>query len=267
MVSCMARDARQRADSCGFAVNVAVIPRLGAKKFLAFGDSITAGVSASCPFPLIGDPLLWNLQDVQRLFASVNATTAYPNVLSGQLASRYATQSFTVANDGLPGELASGDRTESRLVSALNRHGPEVLLLQEGINDLHANVPSSTIEKELGRLVRTAKAGGVAVFLGTLLPERPGSCRARAPDEIAAMNRRVRSVAASEGATLVDLYGAFVGQESTLLGQDGLHPTPEGYEVMATTFFNAIRDKLELPPGGMAFHGAQADKVKHASAR
>ena len=216
---------------------------------MAFGDSITAGTLASCPFPLIGDPLFWNLQDVQRLFASVNATTAYPNVLSGQFASRYTTQSFTVANEGLPGELASGDRTESRLVAALNRHVPEVLLLQEGINDLHARVPPSTIEKELGRLVRAAKTRGVPVFLGTLLPERPGSCLASAPDAIAAMNGRVRSVAASEGATLVDLYEAFVGQESTLLGQDGLHPTPEGYEVMATTFFNAIRATLELPPG------------------
>jgi lysophospholipase L1-like esterase len=47
--------------------------------------------------------------------------------------------------------------------------------------------------------------------------------------------------------TLVELYTAFQGQESTLLGLDGLHPNEAGYQRMAELFFEAIRQKLEVP--------------------
>jgi lysophospholipase L1-like esterase len=78
-----------------------------------------------------------------------------------------------------------------------------------------------------------------------LLPQRVNACRAYAPSLIAPTNDLIRSLALTEGATLVDLYQAFTGMENTLLGIDGLHPTEAGYDKMAQTFFDAIRPKLE----------------------
>jgi hypothetical protein len=64
--------------------------------------------------------------------------------------------------------------------------------------------------------------------------------------DVVPANAQIRTMAASEGAILVDLYPIFDGQTSTLLGLDGLHPNEAGYAKMAETFYNAIRDNLEV---------------------
>jgi lysophospholipase L1-like esterase len=219
---------------------------------MAFGDSITWGSNGMCVRRFDGDATTWAFQDLQSLFANVNPpSAAYPGVLEALLESRYRAQSFTVANEGLPGEAVTNSNTFPRFVKALDTHQPEVLLLQEGVNDLHA--PSSrrpspaVIAAALGTMVREAKGRGIEVFLGTILPERVGACRAFGPERIPPANIEIRALAAREGVVLVDLYQAFVGQESTLLDQDGLHPSVAGYARMAGAFFDAIRATLEAP--------------------
>jgi hypothetical protein len=49
----------------------------------------------------------------------------------------------------------------------------------------------------------------------------------------------------------VDLYQAFLGQEGTLLDEDGLHPSDAGHEKMAEVFFDAIRLTFEATASGM----------------
>ena len=58
-------------------------------------------------------------------------------------------------------------------------------------------------------------------------------------------NTGVRGIAQGEGVPLVDVYAAFNGNLS-LLGSDGLHPTAEGYKVIATAFADAIKNAFEL---------------------
>jgi lysophospholipase L1-like esterase len=137
----------------------------------------------------------------------------------------------------------------ARLPDVLSRDAPEALLLLEGVNDLNggrdAAIPA--VVDGLRSMVRLARGRGIAVFLGTLLPERPGGFRAFAPASIVPANKLIRDVAIAEGAVLVDLYLTFEGQTDTLLGADGLHPTEGGYQKMAETFFTAVRDRLEVP--------------------
>jgi lysophospholipase L1-like esterase len=61
-------------------------------------------------------------------------------------------------------------------------------------------------------------------------------------------NDGIRVLAGSQGVALVDLYAAFVGQESTLIGFDGLHPSEAGYQKIAQTFFDVIRARYEGAP-------------------
>ena len=76
------------------------------------------------------------------------------------------------------------------------------------------------------------------VFLATIPPEN--LMRAVVP-----FNDQVRSLAASKGVPLVDVYQAF-GGDLTLIGNDGLHPTAAGYHLIADTFFASIKQTLEL---------------------
>ena len=245
-VACTATDAQQNTASCGFSVAVAAPPRLTATKFVAFGDSITRGVSAACVRSAAG-VIRWLSPAEDLLHLELRPAIAYPTRLKVRLDGRYTAQSPTVANEGLPGESVISSAARSRLIAVLDSQAAEVLLLQEGVNDLHghgaAGIP--LLAESLRQMVREGTARGIEVFLGTLLPEREGGCRAGQPALIAPANDLIRAVAAEEGVALVDLHAAFAGDTGTLLGEDGLHPSEAGYEKIAETFFKEIRARLE----------------------
>lgn len=239
-VVCTARDSAspQRQAQCIFSVTVKQSFSVGATRFLAFGDSITAG------------EVEYNVSGASVL--DVEVSKAYPTLLRSMLTARYPQQSITLHNAGSPGQPAScpvgssfcGVNDISQQVVSSQA---QVLLLMQGVVDL-AGGGGAAIDpmiEGLKFMIRDAKRRGVTrVFLGTLLPEKRGS-RSYAMDYIVPANDEIRDLASREGVDLVDLYAGMVGKEATLIGNDGLHPTPEGYEVMATLFFEAIKSKLE----------------------
>lgn len=257
--TCTARDSRQQAATCTFPVSVVKVPQLLATRFMAFGDSITAGVLATtCPAgggvscavtslqPLLSHPT----DDLRLLYPGIGeeSLAAYPRQLQAMLASRFSAQSISVVNEGSPGEFIAEGR--SRLPGTLARAAPQILLLQEGANDINqARPPIATLVSDLRAMVREAKSRGIEVFVGTVLPQRPRACRGYdfcdgVADSVL-LNAQIRPMVASEGAVLVDLYPIFDGQTSTLLGLDGLHPNEAGYQRMADAFATAIRQRLE----------------------
>ena len=150
-------------------------------------------------------------------------------------------------NRGNPGEeLADG---VSRLPGVLSADMPQIVLLQEGANDVNQGRSPTTMAASLRSMVRDARSRGMQAYVGTLLPQRPlgvgGSCRGFGADNVGAANDQIRAMAASEGAPLVDLYQAFGGTPGDLIGPDGLHPTEAGYSKIADSFFDVIRQRLE----------------------
>jgi lysophospholipase L1-like esterase len=196
---------------------------------VAFGDSISDGVLGFAPFG-VGDP---------------GPPVGYAFKLRTLLAEHYTAQTFTMTDEGVPGESIT--RGMSRLAGVLSADMPEVVMLFEGINDLNggrdAAIPA--VVSGLASMVRTTRSRGMAPFVATFLPQRPRGQRAFAVNTIVPANEQVRAMAASEGAVLVDLYAAFDGHVDTLIGPDGLHPSEEGYQKIADTFFQVIRDRLE----------------------
>ncbi len=205
-------------------------PVLGVTSLLAFGDSLTEGQSA-----------------VSRTMALVNVTS-YPSYLQQLLATTYTSQSITVANEGRSGEWAQDG--QFRLPLTLDRAQPpaQALLLLEGVNDLNALGASgvSRAEAAIEAMARAGRTRKLRVFLATLPTQRPGGARAGAAELVSELNRRIRIIARGEGAVLVDLELLF-GTNYDLLSEDGLHPTSEGYRVIATAFFDAVRRDLERP--------------------
>jgi len=139
----------------------------------------------------------------------------------------------------------------ARLPGVLAR-GYQVLLLHEGANDINVASDAQVLAalSNIRNMVRFAKGRGVRVFLGTMTPQNPFSCiapcRTGGYAQIPSYNLGLAAIAASEGVTLVDVFTAFHGDTTTLIGPDGLHPTAEGYRVMAGAFFDAIKTALEI---------------------
>jgi lysophospholipase L1-like esterase len=260
-VGCSATVSESRV-SCSFNVTVAAPPQLEKTRMLAFGDSITFGSDGLCPFGQTG--LTWT--PIEMLRSSIGELAAvanpYPPVLQGKLKERYTSQSPVVFNAGVSGEFVTESETRRRYTRLLNEQNPEVVLLQEGINDLHVLAFYGIPPAEGARLVRDAlrllsleaRGRGMRVFLGTLLPQRPNGCRAfgippnSSTDLIAPTNDLIRSMAAAEGLDLVDLFAVFNGHTTDFLAQDGLHPSDAGYAAIGQAFFDAIRQKLEKAP-------------------
>jgi lysophospholipase L1-like esterase len=248
-VTCAATDALQRTDSCSFVVNVSAPPRLATTAFLSFGDSITAGEDGQ-------NSTASSLSVMRsRYHPSVLFPFAerYPQELQQLLLDRYKTQSPAVDNQGLAGEAASDPAALSRFRTLTSTGKYNAALIMEGSNDLYDRddhiFPAAY--DGLRSMIRDAKGRGIRPYLATIPPMDPTRCvpvcRGLPWSLVVSFNDGVRTLAATEGVTLVDVYQGFNGNLS-LLGPDGLHPAEEGYQKIASLFLTSIEQTLEVTP-------------------
>ncbi|HUQ89277.1 MAG TPA: GDSL-type esterase/lipase family protein [Vicinamibacterales bacterium] len=240
-VKCTATDSLNRKGECSFTVTVSKLAQLSRVRFLAFGDSVTAG-EVSFPVGSTSHGMALISKQV------VVPAAAYPTILAKTLQGRYSSQadSIVVANYGLGGEKAAVAR--DRFIQALNIVRPEVVLLMQGYNDIPggADGAASTAASEVEIMVAEARNRGMRVFLATLVPPRPGGNRTIGQIYIDDYNNRMRVVASRQGAVLVDLYTAILPDVQRYIGVDGLHPNEAGYARIADLFFQAIQANLEV---------------------
>jgi lysophospholipase L1-like esterase len=192
-----------------------------AGQYLAFGDSITRGD---------GD-----------------MSGGYPARLQGLLAGHFGYAN--VRNRG-------ADATNSyEALERLDRNlfNDAFALILYGTNDWQIagcqEDPSLCPTAENLRIViRRVKAVGTLPFVATLTPANPAINDAR-NDWIEAINATIKTMAAQEGAVLVDLYQAFENQGGDLsrFFSDDVHPNGAGYEVIAEGFFEAIAHGRAAP--------------------
>ena len=191
-------------------------------KFLAFGDSITAGVVDLPSMLMLGPP------------------DTYPFKLEQMLRQRYPAQTFSVPNYGVPGETTI--KGAGRLPSVLSTEKPEVLLLLEGIN----NINGLTVEQQaaaLEEMLDAARRRDIDVIVATVMPMTPraGSLfRPTTLQKIRDVNARIVRLALDyDVAPAVDLYAIFEANLG-LISRDGLHPTLQGQTRIAEAFRDEI---------------------------
>jgi lysophospholipase L1-like esterase len=158
----------------------------------------------------------------------------------------------------------------STMAGALEEQLPVALELEPTLATVWVNrwdvvtgVPVETYERQLTELVRALRRGGRTEVLVANVPPLPTGSGAsvalgRSPDEdddldfaevpaataeelaarISAYNDAIARVAASEGATLVDLQGA--ADAASLFTGDGIGLTPEGHARAAELFADAL---------------------------
>lgn len=198
------------------------LPRRGgsADVFLAFGDSITFGN------PEVGDG------------------ESYRAMLEARLRQWFG--AGRVVNEGL--NSSDSQAGAHRLEALLEHYRPGFVLILYGTNDWNHPVCRTADCFTAGNvesMIRTARGTGVEPFVATILPTNVGwddrATHSR-NDWVATQNEAIRAVSRREGAVLVDLFEAF---ERSPLGYrklfvDHVHPSADGYDLMARTWFEAI---------------------------
>ncbi len=119
---------------------------------------------------------------------------------------------------------------------------PALVVIAGGTNDIAEAAGPYDPEVTLGNfktMVELAKANGIKVVIGSLLPCARftwGTCPDNAPDAIEKMNAMLREYAESAGVPFADYYPHLVVGEERALNPDwtfdNIHPTLPGYKVM-----------------------------------
>jgi lysophospholipase L1-like esterase len=197
---------------------------------LCFGDSITRGV---------GDGA--SAESLPPLPAG------YPGRLQPLLVSKTKLP-LTVINDGSPGERTPGGLV--RLRRDLPRNTPDYTLLLEGANDVEDGHTSRALAN-LQRMIDSVFQTGGMPLLGTITPSCCAHKNQLPEGAVIAYNDQLRAIALNDSIPIVDFYAAFTAGPNpdsnsdpdapydSTLGlihvPEGLHPTPNGYDVMAAT--------------------------------
>lgn len=129
---------------------------------------------------------------------------------------------------------------------------PKVVVILGGTNDIAGNTGASTlemIEDNLMSMTELARANGIRVVLGSVLPayDYPWRKGLEPAPKIVALNTWMKAYAARVGAVYADFHSPMADERQGLkaeLTRDGVHPTEAGYAVMAPIVERAIAAAL-----------------------
>lgn len=139
----------------------------------------------------------------------------------------------TVVNASVSGETSAGGR--SRLPAALDRHKPDLLILELGANDGLRGLKPSLMAENLSAMIRAARDKGARVLLvGMQMPPNYG----------AAYNQRFQQtfvdVAREQNVPLVPFLLDGFAEHGEMFQNDGIHPTAEAQKIIVDTVWKEL---------------------------
>lgn len=156
------------------------------------------------------------------------------------LQTRLAQEGFrhTVVNGSVSGETSAGGR--SRLPAALERHKPDLLILELGANDGLRGLPPPVMAQNLKAMVEAAHEAGAQVLLvGMELPPNYGR----------AYNKRFQQafadIAREKQLAFVPFLLTGFATEQEMFLPDGIHPTADAQKVILDTVWQRLEPLLE----------------------
>ena len=186
------------------------VPDNAAATIVAFGDSLTAGVSGR----------------------------SYPDQLQDLLTANH--YSYRVENQGVSGDTSTDGLARIDNVIAID---PALVLLEFGGNDGLRGVPVAETRKNLDAMItRLQQAKIPLVLLGITLPPNYGA------DYVKPFTELFPALARQHKIKLIPFLLLNVYQNSSLMQPDGIHPNEAGNKTVAQDVFYLIRPLLRLHP-------------------
>jgi acyl-CoA thioesterase-1 len=179
-------------------------------RIVAFGDSLTAGLG-------------------------VAAEQAYP----AQLQRRLDEQSlrYRVVNAGVSGDTTAGGL---RRVDWVLKSRPDFVILELGANDGLRGLKLEETKANLERIIRRCQEASVTVILaGMRLPPNYGREYTNGFEAI------YPALAKQHRLTLIPFFLDGVAGSTSLNQADGIHPTSEGYRIIADKVFEIVKPLLK----------------------
>jgi acyl-CoA thioesterase-1 len=133
---------------------------------------------------------------------------------------------------------------------------PAAVVILAGTNDIAGNTGPMTIEEieaNYASIAELARSHDIKVVFSSVLPvnnytpESQEFFATRSPEKILALNRWLQDYCAKNACIYLDYFTPMVDEKGLLkksLAEDGLHPNPAGYKIMAPLAEAAIQKAL-----------------------
>jgi len=202
------------------------VPTQSRVRIVAMGDSTTAGTPA---------------------FRSPREA---PPRGSGDETSQYAYwlmkahPDWDVVNQGVNGERS--DQIRARFEQDVVDQKPAVVVIIAGVNDVYQGRPARHVKEQLAAMYARARAAGIQVVAGTIIPYNVASDNQNA--RMHDINDWIRAQART-GIAVVDTRAAVAASDNPDMlasSPDSLHPDAAGYRKMADALAPAIERALRL---------------------
>jgi acyl-CoA thioesterase-1 len=187
-------------------------PTTATKTILFFGNSLTAGYGV--------DPI-----------------QAFPALIQQKIDSMHLP--YKVINGGVSGETSAGGN--QRIDFVLKQQPVDIFVLELGANDGLRGIPLSETRKDLQSIIDKVKAkypDAKLVLAGMQIPPNMG--QAYATD----FRKIFPELAKKNNMILIPFLLEGVGGEARLNQQDGIHPTPEGHQIVAQNVWKELKGIL-----------------------
>ena len=170
---------------------------------------------------------------------------------SGNVESQYAYwltkrhPDWRALNRGVDGERS--DEIRARFARDVVQAEPDVVVILAGVNDVYQGRSAESVEGELEAMYDLARAAKISVVAGSIIPYNTATPEQNA--RMHAVNGWIRDYADRHdgSVTFCETRAAVAdpGQPDRLVSSpDDLHPSPNGYRLMADALEPAIRTAL-----------------------
>ena len=181
------------------------------KTIVFFGDSLTAGYG-------------------------VDPDEAYPALIQQKI--NDAGRPWRVVNAGLSGETTAGGL---RRLDWILRQRVDIFVIELGGNDGLRGIAPAVTRSNLVRMIeriRQQYPDVIIVIAGMQLPTNMG------PEHTRAFAAIFPEIARAESVVLIPFLLDRVGGDPSLNLPDGIHPTPEGHQIVADTVWRTLQPLL-----------------------
>ena len=178
---------------------------------VAMGDSLTAGLG-------------------------VTPNESYPALLEKLLAERGL--NYRVVNAGISGETSSGAKARIDWVLKLN---PDIVILETGANDGLRGIDPKLVEENIEQIIVKLKEEEVTVVLtGMMMLTNLGKTY------VTAFNDLYPRLASRHDLVFMPFFLKDVAAEPTKNQEDGIHPNPVGYEIIAANLLPYVEKAIQI---------------------
>jgi acyl-CoA thioesterase-1 len=145
---------------------------------------------------------------------------------------------YIVANASISGDTSAGGR--ARIDAALERHKPDVVILELGANEGLRGLPLAQMKSNLGAIIdRSRKSGARVLLVGMKLPPNYG------PDYTAGFERVFADLAREKKVPLVPFMLEGFAEDAGYFQPDRIHPNEKAQPLIVERIWPALRALLK----------------------